>query len=872
MTIINPNSISGISSITALNSTAAINLFKDDGTSANVIAGVVTATTFKAGGIVRIANTNFNAAGNADELVIGTTDGNRGLTIVSGNTGIGALFFADDGQTNIGSLVYEHNTNQMRMNVAGQQVMRLDYDTSSIPKWIIGNDLDTHISLPSANTFAFTTGGNERLRITSDGKIGIGEDDPDDNFLLIRAASTVGTNKGHIMLTGDSATVGQGPQIVFSESGSGSSFAGAYVGHIREGTNSTGALVFGTRETGGDANTVPTERLRIGSNGNITFTGPSNSFATIQYASNFTKLDLRGNGIANSYHYILSYGAGHGSADDFHMVNKTTNGGLVFRTGSSATERLRIDSSGKLGLGMSSDQKTGGLKGKLDIDASGINAAGDTDDTNDYAIVIRNPSTTDSGNGIAFTNDGGTHVGGAIIHIDKGSNNIGDLAFFTSATTNNPTERVRITSGGVLTTNQCPALDTTAGSINITGGTSGGRIAIQGTSTSAGAGLAELFGFWGTNKVAGMIVLSGADTSNKDDGHLTFYTRPDTATGVQERLRITSGDCTSFGNSSPPAWQTGGGYYNLQLGNATYFRADTDASTNFLSFGLNAYRDSSGWKFVENGKATQVSHQDGNIIFNVSNSGGAGNAITFSEALRIASGGNVTVAAGSLIAQNSGAGSGTSQLQLQPYGTQGYFNFTGSSHLYLRMGSSYSQKFIFRNTGDLEITDGNLMVASGHGIDFSATADSGGTKENELLDDYEEGTFTPTFYYVSGTSGVSYSTQEGRYTKIGRLVSIQIKMSVSNIGSGNNNMRVGGLPFAPVGSGVSYDYFNFSAIVGMNIGSGRVPFAQLEDYGGGGRITMYSFDYSSSSSYAEINSSHLSNGLNFGMTGTYVTS
>ena len=40
MTIINPNSISGISSITALNSTAAINLFKADGTAANIIAKV----------------------------------------------------------------------------------------------------------------------------------------------------------------------------------------------------------------------------------------------------------------------------------------------------------------------------------------------------------------------------------------------------------------------------------------------------------------------------------------------------------------------------------------------------------------------------------------------------------------------------------------------------------------------------------------------------------------------------------------------------------------------------------------------------------------------------------------------------------------
>ena len=109
----------------------------------------------------------------------------------------------------------------------------------------------------------------ERLRITSAGTVGIGEDDPDGNTLLIRAASTVQTAKGHIMLTGDSATVGEGPQIVFSESGSTSQHAGGYVGFLRQGSNSIGDLVFGTRGTSGDANTVPTERLRIDSDGRL---------------------------------------------------------------------------------------------------------------------------------------------------------------------------------------------------------------------------------------------------------------------------------------------------------------------------------------------------------------------------------------------------------------------------------------------------------------------------------------------------------------------------------------------------------------------------------------------------------------------------
>ena len=110
--------------------------------------------------------------------------------------------------------------------------------------------------------------GTERMRIASDGKVGIGEDDPA-SMLEIRGATTIGTTTGHIMLTGDSATDGQGPQIVFSESGSGSSYAGAYIGHARTGSNSMGDLIFATRATGGDANTVPTERMRILANGDV---------------------------------------------------------------------------------------------------------------------------------------------------------------------------------------------------------------------------------------------------------------------------------------------------------------------------------------------------------------------------------------------------------------------------------------------------------------------------------------------------------------------------------------------------------------------------------------------------------------------------
>jgi len=124
----------------------------------------------------------------------------------------------------------------------------------------------------SNSSIIFKTDGTEKVRIGNSaghGCVGIstGVIDPDGNKLLIRGASTIGTNKGHIMLTGDGSTVGEGPQIVFSESGPGANWAGAYIGHTRQGGGSLGDLRFGTRAAAGDANTVPTERLRIGSAG-----------------------------------------------------------------------------------------------------------------------------------------------------------------------------------------------------------------------------------------------------------------------------------------------------------------------------------------------------------------------------------------------------------------------------------------------------------------------------------------------------------------------------------------------------------------------------------------------------------------------------
>jgi hypothetical protein len=95
--------------------------------------------------------------------------------------------------------------------------------------------------------------------------------------------------------------------------------------------------------------------------------------------------------------------------------------------------------------------------------------------------------------------------------------------------------------------------------------------------------------------------------------------------------------------------------------------------------------------------------------------------------------------------------------------------------------------------GDVSIGNGNVVMAtSGKGIDFSATA---GTGTSELLNDYEEGAFTPTI--VGNTiAGVGvYGDQNGRYTKVGRLVTCQIFVNWT-AHTGTGDMVIGGLPFA----------------------------------------------------------------------------
>jgi hypothetical protein len=168
------------------------------------------------------------------------------------------------------------------------------------------------------------------------------------------------------------------------------------------------------------------------------------------------------------------------------------------------------------------------------------------------------------------------------------------------------------------------------------------------------------------------------------------------------------------------------------------------------------------------------------------------------ERLRILSDG--TVATGGLSATPGTVAAGS---YVQAAANAGFFNNgydgkfgTSSNHpVYFQVNGS--SKASITSAGNLTINDGNLVVASGHGIDFSATGDGGGMA-SELLDDYEEGTYNPSIsFQSSGSATLNTSFNTLSYIKIGRLVTISGQLRIASVSSPSGNMAVS-LPFTVI--------------------------------------------------------------------------
>ena len=105
----------------------------------------------------------------------------------------------------------------------------------------------------------------------------------------------------------------------------------------------------------------------------------------------------------------------------------------------------------------------------------------------------------------------------------------------------------------------------------------------------------------------------------------------------------------------------------------------------------------------------------------------------------------------------------------------------------------------------------NIRTAA-KGVNFTANTPAAGMT-SQLLNWYEEGTWTPTVSAISGAY-TTVSVAQGSYTRIGRQVTLRFNFTVSNKGTGANGFVISGLPFTANGGSYSGSGFNASNATG----------------------------------------------------------
>jgi len=137
-----------------------------------------------------------------------------------------------------------------------------------------------------------------------------------------------------------------------------------------------------------------------------------------------------------------------------------------------------------------------------------------------------------------------------------------------------------------------------------------------------------------------------------------------------------------------------------------------------------------------------------------------------------------------------------------------------------RLNVDSSGNLIHKFPGRFKMQEGNNLAWSfhnnGYGGSLLFTDESDGTEQVRFqggtggisfngdtaaanaLDDYEEGTFTPS--YGTGVTSPGYDIQQGHYTKVGNLVSFSIGIRANSGTPNGSHLVITGLPFTTLNS------------------------------------------------------------------------
>ncbi len=315
---------------------------------------------------------------------------------------------------------------------------------------------------------------------------------------------------------------------------------------------------------------------------------------------------------------------------------------------------------------------------------------------------------------------------------------------------------------------------------------------------------------------------TAGDTSDMP-GRLTFSTTLDGTAALSERMRITSAGLVGINTTAPDALLTVNGVGAFGTGSAA---APSIAITGDLNTGI--YSPGADQVAIST-SGTEAVRIDSSGRLLVGASASDGNNATLQIRNDAASSTHVqvlrssdTAAAAPTISAARSRGTAVSPTEVTTddlLGTFAFGGYDGAAWVNGAIIQAYADgtwtdggdttdnpgRLVFSTTGDggssplevMRLTSDNYlrMAASTGGIQFN-----GDTAAANALDDYEEGTFTPTIAGVTTPGTGTYSTQVGRYTKISNRVFYSLTVTWS-AHTGTGNMDVDGLPFTAQGTG-----------------------------------------------------------------------
>jgi hypothetical protein len=466
-------------------------------------------------------NTGLYSPG-ADQVAISTNGTGRLFVDASGNVGIGATPNSYAGY----STLTINNTSGSELDFEVNGTLTSDIYTDST-----GTYWTTRTAVP----IVLRTNSAERLRITSAGLVGVGTSAPGGNFHVsssnayftsIDLENIASTGRRYTLFSTTSLSGIGGPGLhVYDATASASRLFIDSSGRLGIGTASPRSLLsFGTADTSG------TNGINLYDNGGNYRTG-----------------------IGATSSYLRLYTPSDGS---LQLGRLSTSDGSTF------LEAARIDSSGRLGIGATSD-----------VGSSKVFIAGDS------IAGLSNIVTLRTGPGNSY----GLQIKGNHTSDDWSINNYygGALTFGT-----NNAERVRITAGGAV------GIGTTSPQsfVTINGGTGAGftdvlQLSAGAAAANSGPGLSfninygdyDYFKTWQTG-----LIRSAAENTSNYQGYLAFYTNSGAnATNISEKVRIDSSGRVGIGTTNPTDPNGFGNCIDIRspTGAAIYLR-DSDDTVN----------------------------------------------------------------------------------------------------------------------------------------------------------------------------------------------------------------------------------------------------------------------------------------------------